>query len=89
MGPADDANSVEVSGAVWVRPATSVVVCGEYGPRDRLYSTAMQGCLWLCAGHSHEGCLDVTYISGTISCLLSAEYLLTDVGGGAVRSGRR
>ena len=23
-------------------------------------TTAMQGCLWLCSGHSHEGCLNVT-----------------------------
>ena len=23
---------------------------------------AVQGCLWLCTDHSHEGCLDVVYL---------------------------
>ena len=48
----------------------SAILFGQYGPRDR----------WLCNGHSHESCLDVTSISG-ISCLLSTGYLLTEVGG--------
>ena len=61
----------------------------DYGPRDRLpcYYCYVQGCVvWLCNGHSHEGCLDVASLVGSISCLLSAGYLLVTEGGGLGRS---
>ena len=40
---------------------------GQYGPRDGLLT--MQGCPWLCNGHSHEGVAWMLHLSGiSLAC---------------------
>ena len=56
---------VVVSGNTHVGPADDATVV-VWGNMD-LPTTAMQGCLWLCDSHSHEGCLDVTSLV-LVSC---------------------
>ena len=51
----------------------------QYGPRDRLL-LRMEGCLWLCSGHSHKvlhGCLEVI-VSSIINCCVLSGYLVNE-----------